>query len=1329
MRETVAVALLVVLLSGALVPLVQSSPGLVPHASGEGAAGVLSDLAAGAPPAQPKVPAPAAVPAAPAAPTQPGASPAPTTQVDSFTIERNSAPAVTSSGRSTVPGGNSSRPEGASPNQLPVYPELKADYTFYPGNGTLAAGNPHTTPAGFSPLYSVYDPGTGLLYVTFGVRTIGVVQPGTLGAVRTLRAPGPVGAEYYDAANGLLLLESYGALLGVNPVNGTVAFNVSVPTASAGSDGSLVFDPVQSSVWVTGTYEANISVVSLESLSVVATEPIPSSFVGTLGGVFDPADGDVYFANYEQDNIDVYDGATDAPLPTIALTDYCCFAYGITYVATTGLLYVTEGLLESDEELVAVSPTSESVVGTVGLGGFPSGMAYDPATGDLYVADDYASRVDVVALSNLTVVAQYPFAQDPAFLAGQIEPLALPAWGLLFLPTDYGSVLAALSLSSGKTVARVNYYAPTTGALWDPACGCLVTGNDGTGVVFFVNETSFSVVERIELGAAVLADAYDPVTQEVWLVLDRFFTSGPSIEVLNGANGTPVASFKDGQFPQGVAVDPVSDLVFVSNLVNDTVTVFNGTSLTVVGAVRAGGLPEGVAYVPLDGRIYVADAYPRSIDVLNGSTGALVANLSVPGGGELGYDPVSGDLLILGGARTFLLDPANESIVAQIPLEYGTGYAIDPVSGNIFVFFEEPSIVVVAPDGAELGAIPAGLSTYDGAWVPSLGLWAEDVDEQSIIEIDATPRSFLSNVQLAGSPVVDLLGSPVELTTKSQGGAVPLSYAYSGLPAGCTTENHSELNCTAADPGSYTVKVTVSDDSGATVSAATSFLVLASEELTVRETGLPVGTSWDVTVWGVGSNRTTGSEVTFQLAQGPIGYGFRTDNAAYLPAPADGNATVGDLPLEVTAAFASAYPVSVSEVGLWPGLRWSFGVNAALVTGRTSTLQTTLPNGTYLVGVEPESGFSGGATAELTVSGGPAAVTVRFAPFIFGVTFAETGLPSPHAPWTVWFGGNTYLVNGSSLGFQLRNGSRVYTVHGPAGYDVSGVSPTGKVTVKGANVTVSITFVAGPTFSANLLEQGLPNGRYWCVEFPVPVEQCSNAPNITLRNLTPGTYGFQVLPLQSFYFVGPLAGHVTITSRSESETIHFDVGRQKLIFAESGLARHTVWSVSVVDTATNTTYTENGSGGRIVFHLPLGAYSYTLLPVAGFDPVSAATGTIPSVPARIAVEFRAHTFSVTFEESGLPSGQAWAVSIGGHPYTSTGADITVSVANGTHPFRVHPVAGYVATASPRPVTVSGSSVVVLVTFTPKHRGSSPMIGIDAVSPGPGVALRREVAPG
>jgi hypothetical protein len=167
---------------------------------------------------------------------------------------------------------------------------------------------------------------------------------------------------------------------------------------------------------------------------------------------------------------------------------------------------------------------------------------------------------------------------------------------------------------------------------------------------------------------------------------------------------------------------------------------------------------------------------------------------------------------------------------------------------------------------------------------------------------------------------------PFRLSAASSGGAPPLSYVYTGLPASCTTSDQPTLTCTPGSASNYTVVVRISDAAGASVSASTIVRVNPYPTVTVSVTPAEI---------------TIGASVTFTVdasgGTGPLTYSYEglpsgcaSVNASTLTCQPnatgtfDVNATVTDV-LGVSATAPTIVTVNAASstaAGTVAGVSW-----------------------------------------------------------------------------------------------------------------------------------------------------------------------------------------------------------------------------------------------------------------------------------------------------------------------------------------------------------------------------------------------------------------------
>jgi len=374
---------------------------------------------------------------------------------------------------------------------------------------------------------------------------------------------------------------------------------------------------------------------------------------------------------------------------------------------------------------------------------------------------------------------------------------------------------------------------------------------------------------------------------------------------------------------------------------------------------------------------------------------------------------------------------------------------------------------------------------------------------------------------------------------------------------------------------------------------------------------------------------------------------------------------------------------------------WSFGDGGA---GHGSQVKHTFAKaGSFSVKVTLTDQPLDTATASMTVTAGAT----------YSVTFTESGIPAKILAkygWTVELDGIVTHSTTALIGFTLPNGTYAALITGPSGYRMTGggvlvYGGTQSVTVSGVT-TLSPVFKTGATYTLAFSETGLPTGQSWCVGVDDD-QQCSTKASVDYLNLTPASYTYAVVsPLfgqEITTKVGktviPMSGTLTVT-KSWTVALTF-VYPYAVTFTESGLVSGTHWCVTVGKSAECTT------GLSIVFNLKNGTYAYRIAVGSGYS-VTPMSGTVLVNGEAVPVGLVAYT--VTFAESGLPSGTHWCVKLGKTWECSTGVSIVFAEGSGTYAYQVAVPAGSSESPPSGSVVVNGANKAVAinsyaVTFT------------------------------
>ena len=474
--------------------------------------------------------------------------------------------------------------------------------------------------------------------------------------------------------------------------------------------------------------------------------------------------------------------------------------------------------------------------------------------------------------------------------------------------------------------------------------------------------------------------------------------------------------------------------------------------------------------------------------------------------------------------------------------------------------------------------------------------------------------------------------------------------------------------------------------------------------LTFTETGLASGTSWSVTVTPtVGdanctlsgstcsnsqTKSTTGGSITFNEPYG--GYGYTVGSVAgFTASPGSGTTAIHGAAVSVGIAFSAIqYSVTFTESGLPSGTLWSVTLAGTPMSSTGTSIVFSEPDGTYSYSVLPIAGYlASPSSGSVTVSNAAASKGISFSVATFGVSFTETGLPSG-TDWSVTLDGTMSSSVGSTIGFTEPNGTYSYSVGAVPGYTAS--PSGGSVLVDGSAVSVGVTF-AQVTYPVTFQESGLPASTEWSVVF----DGGSNSSSTTSIGFTAanGSYSYSVGAVPG-YTVAPNAGTVDVSGAAVAVDVTYSVVTYLVTFSESDLPSGTQWSVDLGGS------TEHSTTASIAFSEPNGSYAYSIGAVPGYTVApNAGTVDVSGAPASVGVVYSQVLYSITFEESVLPLGTSWSITLAGTPMTSTGTSITFVDPNGSYGYTVGAVPGYTANQASGTVVVAGDNPTVTVGYT------------------------------
>ncbi len=671
-------------------------------------------------------------------------------------------------------------------------------------------------------------------------------------------------AAAYDPVHSEIFVADY-ATNNVTILNDTTYAEIATPAAGI-APAALAYDNATDEMYVANQYSRSLTVIDDSTNLVTFTVPVGQSPVGV---VYDSAAASIYVANSAGNLLSVVTPSTHTVSAHILLADT---PGAVAYDSGAGELFVANGALGT---VSVVSDTSDQVVATIGVGADPSALAYDSALGEIFVANLGSNNVSVITDANDSVVASVGVGFFPGTLAFDAGK------GEVYVANFYAGSVSVISAANNSIVTTILVGGAPDGVAYDSGTGEIFVANL-FGNVSVINDTTNSVILSIGVGSYPDSVVYAPSGQ---IYVANYFSS--NVTVIDDSSNAAVANTNVGLYPSAMAYDR-GDIV-VANYLSDNVSFLSGSNYSVLASVAVGNGPQGVAFDSGNSLVYVANVNQGTVSILWGpSPPTSIASFTpTPAAISLG-SPARFLVTATGGTGNYTFQYAGlpagctsmdthlltctptvtgiYTVKVYVNDTTGTGpesrasaeatLSVNPHSSITSLSAAPPTLSLGSATTLRVNAtggtgalfyfytgLPPGCGTLN---TPSLACLPSAAGTYRIVVAvtDSTGSSVNATVTIVVNPhasigaftanpvALDVYGA-TNISVDATGGTGTLSYVYTGLPTGCTSQDRATLECRPTGAGTSVVKVFVNDSTGSGTSATLSIVVNPAPSVTI----------------------------------------------------------------------------------------------------------------------------------------------------------------------------------------------------------------------------------------------------------------------------------------------------------------------------------------------------------------------------------------------------------------------------------------------------------------------------------------------------------------
>jgi YVTN family beta-propeller protein len=267
----------------------------------------------------------------------------------------------------------------------------------------------------------------------------------------------------------------------------------------------------------------------------------------------------------------------------------------------------------SDEGVIDnASSSSPSILSKSGIdvNTFPIGIAVNPNTNKVYVANEYSNTVSVIDTETDKVQATinvgiFPYGID-------INPLN----NRVYVTNRGSNTVSVIDGSIDTKLLDISVGKSPVGIAVNPSVNLVYVTNFNDGTLSIIDDISNEINDTISIGKRPYGIAVNPLSNKIYVTN----VDSNTVSVIDGDTKNITAKISVEKKPVGLAIDILkgNNRLYVTNLASDSVSVIDTLTNNVIGNIASiGDSPVGIAINPITSKLYVSNIASNTVSVID----------------------------------------------------------------------------------------------------------------------------------------------------------------------------------------------------------------------------------------------------------------------------------------------------------------------------------------------------------------------------------------------------------------------------------------------------------------------------------------------------------------------------------------------------------------------------------------------------------------------------------------------------------------------------------------------------------------------------------------
>lgn len=291
----------------------------------------------------------------------------------------------------------------------------------------------------------------------------------------------------------------------------------------------------------------------------------------------------------------------------------------------TNMIYVASA---GSKIISVIDGSTRQVTANIRAGNSLEGLAVNPATDTLYATNYWPKKVSIIDASTNSLVKKIDVQEYPldivvnpgtnlVYVAGKKIPEVLDNT-IYIIDGQQNTIADTIKIKGSPVAMTIN---PHLNLLY------IATTINETSTLQAIDLRTKSIDHTIDI-VGTISMAVNTNTNMIYL------NHGWGVSVINGTSKTKATAIAVGGEPEGITVNPTTNMIYVSNFDIGAVTVINGTTNFAQPLIQVGHNPVEVAINPDENVLYVTNAGSDTVSVIDASTNTVIDTI----GKERQYD-------------------------------------------------------------------------------------------------------------------------------------------------------------------------------------------------------------------------------------------------------------------------------------------------------------------------------------------------------------------------------------------------------------------------------------------------------------------------------------------------------------------------------------------------------------------------------------------------------------------------------------------------------------------------------------------------------------------